>query len=274
MILLIDCPDQTGIISQATGVIAESCLNIIKNDEFVESESNHFFMRTELAGDCDRVALEKELKQVLPKGANIEIAKTENKKVVVFATKDHQHLGDILLRYEYDELSADVLAVISNHNTLQPLVAKFGIPFHYISTKGLTREEHEGKILQALSIYNPEYLILAKYMRILTPDFVSKYPNKIINIHHSFLPAFKGANPYRQAFQRGVKIVGATAHFVNNDLDEGPIIFQDVIRIDHRYAVKDIAKAGKDIEKIVLAKALKLVFENRVFIRGNKTVVF
>jgi len=148
------------------------------------------------------------------------------------------------------------------------------VPFIYISSDNLSREEHEELILQELNKYSFDYIVLAKYMRILTPNFVGKYEGKIINIHHSFLPAFIGANPYKQAYERGVKIIGATAHFVTNDLDEGPIIYQDIIRVNHRFTWRDMQKAGQDVEKIVLARALNLVLEDRVFIYNNKTVVF
>jgi formyltetrahydrofolate deformylase len=179
----------------------------------------------------------------------------------------------LLIRYNFNELDANILAVVSNYNTLQPFVSKFGIPFHYITHEHKTREEHEEAILRTLEIYQPEYLVLAKYMRILSPKFVSHYPNKTVNIHHSFLPAFIGANPYRQAYERGVKIIGATAHFVNNNLDEGPIIAQNVKDVDHRYTATDMAREGKEVEKSVLTQALKLVFNDRVFIYGNRTVI-
>ncbi len=276
-VLQISCQDETGLVYQITKVLFEHGANILKNDEFVDAESKRFFMRTEFSCQdrkLDEPALRNALLSNLPKDAEVKLCPCQNKNIVVLATKEHHCLGDILIRYAYDELNANILAVISNHNTLQPLVAKFGIPFHYISHKNKTREEHEGAVVKALEIYDPEFLVLAKYMRILTPDFVAKYPNRIINIHHSFLPAFIGANPYKQAFDRGVKIIGATAHYVNNDLDEGPIIEQDVIDVNHRFSAKDMAKAGRDVEKIVLAKALKLVFEDRVFINGNKTAIF
>ncbi len=273
-ILLIDCPDQTGLIHQITGVLSRHTLNILKNDEFVDAETRYFFMRTEFEGSIDTNLLRNELLTILPNNVNICLNPRKRKDIVLLVTKEHHCLGDLLLRYAYDELHANILAVISNHNTLQPLVAKFGIPFHYISHEHCSREQHEATISKALAIYNPEYLVLAKYMRILSPEFTRQYPNRIINIHHSFLPAFIGANPYRQAFERGVKIIGATAHFVNADLDEGPIIDQNVIPVNHRYTADDMAKAGKDVEKIVLAKALKNVFQDRVFIYGNKTVIF
>ena len=273
-VLLIHCPDQTGLIHRITGVLSRHALNILKNDEFVDAETRYFFMRTEFEGDIDAAALRTELLAELPKSVNLQLNPRKRKDIVVLATKEHHCLGDLLLRYAYDELDATILAVVSNHKTLQPLVAKFGIPFHYVSHEHRNRSEHEAAIHKALAIYNPEYLVLAKYMRILTPDFIRQYPDRIINIHHSFLPAFIGANPYKQAFERGVKIIGATAHFVNADLDEGPIIDQNVIAVNHRYTAEDMAKAGKDVEKIVLAKALKTVFQDRVFIHGNKTVIF
>jgi formyltetrahydrofolate deformylase len=193
---------------------------------------------------------------------------------VVLATKEHHALGDLLIRNFYQELKAEIVAVVSNHEYLRDLVAKFGIPYHYVAHQGLEREEHEGRVLEIIDGYQPEYLVLAKYMRVLSPNFVDCYRGRIINIHHSFLPAFVGAKPYHQAYERGVKIIGATAHFVSDDLDEGPIIAQDVIPVDHTFSAEEMIGAGRDVEKTVLAKALKLVFEDRVFINGNKTVVF
>ncbi len=273
-ILLIDCSDQTGLIHRITGVLSRHQLNILQNDEFVDADTQQFFMRTEFEGNIDLNALQSELLAELPQGVSLRLNPRKRKDIVVLATKEHHCLGDLLLRYAYDELNANILAVVSNHNILQPLVAKFGIPFHYITHEHCSREEHEANISKALAIYNPEYLVLAKYMRVLTPNFIKQYNNRIINIHHSFLPAFIGANPYRQAFERGVKIIGATAHFVNENLDEGPIIDQNVIPVNHRHSADEMAKAGKDVEKIVLARALKTVFQDRVFICGNKTVIF
>jgi formyltetrahydrofolate deformylase len=273
-VLLIDCPDQIGLVYSITSILYRHALNILKNDEFVDRHANHFFMRTEFSGNIDTTELLNELHTQMPPEANIVLNPRKRKDIVLLVTKEHHCLGDLLLRYAYDELDANILAVISNHNVLQPLVAKFGIPFHYISHEHRTRPEHEDAIHKALAIYQPEFLVLAKYMRVLTPEFVAHYPNKIINIHHSFLPAFIGANPYRQAFDRGVKIIGATAHFVNNNLDEGPIIHQDTIPVTHRLSSDEMARAGKDGEKIVLARALKLVFQDRIFIHKNKTIVF
>ncbi|QKZ11458.1 formyltetrahydrofolate deformylase [Spirosoma sp. KUDC1026] len=271
-ILLMDGPDNKGLIYHVTNVLYRHDLNIIHNDEYV-SPGGRFFMRTEFEGTFNTDALLADLKTQLPEGITLRLNPKKKKNIVVLVTKEHHCLGDLLIRYAFDELDADVLAVISNYNVLQPLVSKFGIPFHYVSHEGKTREQHEEAILRTLAIYEPEYLVLAKYMRVLTPGFVNHFPNRIVNIHHSFLPAFVGANPYRQAYERGVKIIGATAHFVNNDLDEGPIIAQNVKDVNHRHSAADMAAEGKDVEKIVLSQALKLVFNDRVFISGNRAVV-
>ena len=273
-ILTIDTPDESGLIYKITKLISENHLNIIANDEFVDNSDNHFFMRTEVEGNVNKNKLLIDLTAVLPKNSTIKISGQEKKKVVILATKEHHCLGDLLIRNAFNDMSIEILAVISNYDTLKPLTEKFGIPFHYVSHENMTREEHEILIIDAIKKYSPEYLVLAKYMRILSPWFVSNFPNKIINIHHTFLPAFIGANPYKQAFERGVKIIGATSHFVNNNLDEGPIIMQEVIPIDHSFNADSMRQAGRDAEKLALSKALKLVFEDRVFIRKNKTIIF
>src|SRR5690606_32921674 len=162
----------------------------------------------------------------------------------------------------------------SNYQNLEDLTHKFSIPFHFISHEGKSRDQHEEEIVATLETYTPEFLVLAKYMRILSPAFIRNYSNRIVNIHHSFLPAFAGANPYNQAYERGVKIIGATAHFVNDLLDEGPIIAQSVIPVAHSHSAKEMALAGHDVEKIVLARSLKLVLSDRVFVYRNKTIIF
>ena len=271
-ILLMDGPDHKGLIYKVTRILFEHNQNIIRNDEYV-SPSKYFFMRTEFEGETDASELLLILQKELPSQINLRLNPKKKKDIVILVTKEHHCLGELLIRYAFDELDANIQAVVSNYNTLQPLVSKFGIPFHFISHENKSREEHEEAILRTLDIYRPEYLVLAKYMRIITADFVNHYPDRIINIHHSFLPAFIGANPYRQAYERGVKIIGATAHFVNNDLDEGPIIAQDVKPVDHRQTALDMSTLGKDTEKAVLSKALKLVFNDRVFIYNNRTII-
>ncbi len=273
-ILLVDCTDEKGLIYKITGVLYRQGLNIISNNEFVEQESNYFFMRSEFTGKINGDAILDQLKEQLPKKSNVNLLKQRKKKIVIFATKEHHCLGDLLIKNEYSEINAEVLAVVSNHPDLESLVAKFGIPYYYVSHQNKTREEHEAEILKILKKYNPDYLVLAKYMRILTPKFVVTFKNRIINIHHSFLPAFTGVKPYEQAFKRGVKIIGATSHFVSKDLDEGPIIVQEIVHIDHKYTVKDMKLAGREVEITALSKALKLVFEDKVFISNNKTIIF
>ncbi len=273
-ILLVDCSDEKGLIHKITGVLYENGLNIISNSEFVEAESEHFFMRSEFTGEVNEHIIINQLREVLPDNANIDLIKHRKKKIIVFVTKEHHCLGDLLIKNEYKEINAEIIAVISNYPDLESLVNKFKIPFYFFSHQNKTREEHEEEILKILGKFDHDYIVLAKYMRILTPNFVLKFKNRIINIHHSFLPAFIGAKPYFQAFQRGVKIIGATSHFVNEELDEGSIIVQEVIHVDHKYSVKDMQRAGREVEIISLSKALKLVFEDRVFISNNKTIIF
>jgi formyltetrahydrofolate deformylase len=272
--ILIQLDDSKGLVYHISKIFYEYNLNIISNNEFVDREKNKFFMRTVVSGDINTNNLLKELQAKLPKQATINVTPKKNHDIIIFATKESHALGDLLIRHESGELDANIIAVVSNHQSLEPLVTKFKLPYHTISAEGLSKVEHEAEIFELLDQYeNIDYLVLAKYMRILSPDFVSKYKNKIINIHHSFLPAFIGANPYKQAYDRGVKIIGATAHFVTDDLDEGPIIAQDTIHVDHAHSWKDMQALGKNVEKVVLANALKLLFEDRVFLHGNKTVI-
>jgi formyltetrahydrofolate deformylase len=273
-ILRIDCPDETGLVHKITGVLYHNQLNIIRNDEFVDRENGQFFMRTVFSGNTNLDKIMYGLKGILPTTAQIYLTARQVKSVVILVTKEHHCLSDLLIRHAFGELPMNIRAVIGNHQVLQSLTGQFGVPFHYISHEGISRETHEEQLAQVIQTYQPDYLILAKFMRVLTPAFTQLFPNKIINIHHSFLPAFIGANPYRQAYNRGVKIIGATAHFVNDNLDEGPIITQDVIQVNHSQSTAQMSMAGKDVEKLVLAKALKLVLEDRVFIYGNKTIIF
>jgi formyltetrahydrofolate deformylase len=272
--ILIDCPDAKGLVHKVTGVLYHNDLNVIANSEFVQPETQRFFMRTEIEGDMDVERIRGGLLGILPENAGVSIAEKRKKRIVVLVTKEHHAIGELLLRHAFNELNAEIVAVIGNHDLLRGLVERFDIPFFLISHEGMTREVHEVAVLEKISSFQPEFIVLAKYMRILTADFVKHYPNQIVNIHHSFLPAFIGANPYRQAYERGVKIIGATAHFVNNNLDEGPIIVQRVIPIDHTDSWQEMAQMGRDAEKLALAHALKLVFEDRVFVSDNKTVIF
>ena len=273
-ILKVSCNDEKGLILRISEVVFKNGLNYESTSEFVDHENNRFYMRAALDGNVDAKALVNTLEAYLPSGAQIYCTPARKKDIVIMATKENHCLGDLLLRYESGDLGVNILAVIANHDDLADLVAKFNIPFICVSSDGLGREEHEKAVLNELSKFSFDYLVLAKYMRILSPDFVGCYPEQIINIHHSFLPAFIGANPYKQAYERGVKIIGATAHFVTNDLDEGPIITQDVVRVSHEMNWQQMRRAGANVEKIVLSRALDLVFDERVFVYKNKTVIF
>ena len=273
-LLLVECSDRPGLVHGITGVLLRHGCNVISNHEFVDAEARRFFMRTEFTGAIDDAAVEADTRGALPGDAAARICALAPRRVIVLASQEHHCVADLLVRHEFGELNGCLLAVISNHARLGKLVEKFGLPFHLISHDGLSRQQHEGRMLEVLKRYDPEYVVLAKYMRVLTPEFVSEFPRRIINIHHSFLPAFMGAKPYLQAFRRGVKVIGATAHFVTNELDEGPIIVQEVLPVDHTHGPQDMAQAGRDVEKIVLARALKLVFEERVFLCGNRTIIF
>ncbi|WP_299014655.1 formyltetrahydrofolate deformylase [uncultured Photobacterium sp.] len=271
--LLTDCPDAMGLISKITNICYKHQLNIVHNNEFVDHAHNQFFMRTELEGVFNDETFLFDLDRALPTGSHRRLISSTRKRIVIMVTKEAHCLGDILVKAFDGTLDVEIAAVVGNYDLLADLTEKFGIPFHHVSHEGLSREEHEKKMITAIKQYNPDYVVLAKYMRILTPDFVAQLPNQIINIHHSFLPAFIGAKPYQQAFERGVKIIGATAHFVTNDLDEGPIITQNVIHVDHNFSAADMARSGRDVEKSVLSKALGLVLDDRVFVYENRTVI-
>jgi len=274
MVIVIQCVDRTGLVSAITAVLAANKLNIVSLREYVDQTENRFYMRLEVTEQFDAVVLETEFQQVLPAGALIGINPSPNKKIVLMVTKEYHCLTDILVKNYFNSLGATVALVIGNHSTLQDICNRFDIPFFLVSHENKEHATFETEITEIIQHYEPEYIVLAKFMRILSPDFVAKFPMRIINIHHSFLPAFIGANPYRKAFERGVKLIGATAHFVTNDLDEGPIITQQTIPVNHSQVTADMIKAGKEIETSVLAKALRLVFDDRVFVYRNKTVVF
>lgn len=273
--VLIDANDEKGLVHRVSDIFFRYDLNILSNSEFVDKESNKFFMRSVVEGYVNKEELIESIEAILPKNSSVKVIEPKKKNIIIMATKELHALGDILIRHEAGELDANILAVVSNYDTLDSFVSKFHIPYVTISHEGLERAEHETKIIETIQSYEDvDYIVLAKYMRILTPRFVEAFKDKIINIHHSFLPAFVGANPYKQAYDRGVKIIGATAHFVNNNLDEGPIIAQEVIHINHAYGWKDMQKSGRDIEKVVLSRALKLALEDRIFVYANRTVIF
>jgi formyltetrahydrofolate deformylase len=274
MIIIIQCPDQVGLVAAITAVLAKHQLNIISLGEHVDKDENRFYIRLNIEQPADATLLEQELKEVLPNGSLITINPLPQKKIAILVTKEYHCLADILIRNYFGTLGAEVQCVIGNYANLQDICQRFGIPFYLVSHEQKTKPEFEQEILETIRQYQPDYVVLAKFMRILSPEFVANIKMQLINIHHSFLPAFVGASPYRQAYDRGVKLIGATAHFVTNELDEGPIITQQTIHVNHTFSAADMVKAGKEIETSVLAKALQLVFDDRVFVYKNKTVVF
>lgn len=274
MIILLQCTDRVGLVADIARVMADAELNILSMREFVNVDENRFFIRLEIDGITDAEKLKEGLLKILPADTQIRINPLPQKRIAILVTKEYHCLGDILLRNYFQTLNASVQCVIGNHEKLRSITEKFDLPFHYVSHENKEKEDFEAEIKRALERYEFDFLVLAKFMRILSPEFIAKFDMKIINIHHSFLPAFIGASPYRQAHERGVKLIGATAHFVTNDLDDGPIIAQQIIPVNHAHSVKDMVISGKEIEKSVLAKALQLVFEDRVMVYNNKTVVF
>lgn len=272
-ILLTECPDDKGLVAKITNICYKHQLNIIQNNEFVDGETRRFFMRSELQGELNEQAFLADLDANLPQGSNYKLIPQYRKKIVILVTKEAHCLGDILMKAYYGGLNVEIAAVIGNHDTLRDLTERFDIPFHFISHEGISRVEHDAQLAAQIDEYQPDYIVLAKYMRVLNPEFVARYPNRVVNIHHSFLPAFIGAKPYQRAFERGVKIIGATAHFINNELDEGPIIVQNVINVDHTYTAETMMRAGRDVEKTVLSQALELVLADRTFVYKNKTVI-
>lgn len=267
------CPDAKGLIAKITNICYKHELNIVQNNEFVDHRTGRFFMRTELEGIFNDTTLLADLDSALPVGSVRELQPAGRRRVVIMVTKEAHCLGDLLMKSAFGGLDMEIAAVIGNHETLRSLVERFDIPFVLISHEGHTREEHDMLMADEIERYQPDYVVLAKYMRVLTPEFVKRFPNKIINIHHSFLPAFIGARPYHQAYERGVKIIGATAHYVNDNLDEGPIIMQDVIHVDHTFSADDMMRAGRDVEKNALSRALDKVLAQRVFVYGNRTII-
>jgi formyltetrahydrofolate deformylase len=274
MVVVIQCKDGVGLVAAISSVLANAGYNIVSMREHVDREENKFFARIVVDEISDPQNIEMAITKVLPTDAIVKVNPLPEKKIVVLVTKEYHCLSDILTRNHFKTLGASVQCVIGNHPDLKSITERFSIPFHLVSHENKTREEFEAELMKQIDLNKPDYLILAKFMRVLSPEFIGSFKLKIINIHHSFLPAFTGANPYSQALKRGVKIIGATAHFVTNDLDEGPIITQKTISVNHSFILTDLIKAGRENETAALARAMQLVFEDRVFVYNNKTVVF
>lgn len=277
-ILLATCNDKVGITSLITNIIAEYGSNILHLDHFTEYDhaqdtAGKLFLRFEFEKVTQlKEALENTLSQ---NNINFDIFDTSVKtKIALFVSKEDHAFNEVLLRVQRKEIPAEITCVVSNHENNRHFAESFNIPFYYVPSNN-DKAVVEQNILDICAKHEVELIVLAKYMQILTDNFVSHYPNQIINIHHSFLPSFIGANPYKQAWERGVKLVGATSHYVTSDLDEGPIIDQDVTRINHRYNVQDLRKIGRHVESSVLAQAVEYHVQHKVIVNdGNKTIVF
>lgn len=279
-ILLLSSPDQKGIVHAVTDFLLKNDGNVVDIDQHVDLDNKHFFMRVEweLDGFCipdDKISEYFQTLVAKKFDINYTIHFSQTKpRIAIFVSKYSHCLYDILSRYQSGEWNIDIALVISNHDKLKDVVSKYDIPFHHIPMSKATKADQEKKQIELLKSNNVDLVVLARYMQILSDDFVDHFPNMIINIHHSSLPAFIGANPYKAAFDRGVKFMGATGHYVTADLDEGPIIAQDITQITHRDTIADMKRKGRDIEKIVLAKAIWAHINHNVIVQGNKTVVF
>lgn len=278
--LLLHCPDQPGILAEVTDFITVNKGNIIYLDQYVDHVENIFFMRIEWELESFLVPQEKiedyfETLYAQKYGMSFRLYFSDVKpRMTIFVSKMSHCLFDLLARYTAGEWNVEIPLIISNHPDLQHVAERFGIPFHLFPITKETKEEQEKKEMELLAKHKVNFIVLARYMQVISEKMIDAYPNRIINIHHSFLPAFVGAKPYHAAFERGVKIIGATSHYVTTELDAGPIIEQDVVRITHKDTVQDLVNKGKDLEKIVLSRAVQKHIERKVLAYKNKTVIF
>ncbi|MCK4922088.1 MAG: formyltetrahydrofolate deformylase [Bacteroidales bacterium] len=278
-ILTLSCTDKPGLVSRISGFIHSHFGNIISLNEFVDQNSGTFFLRIEwtldhfeLTDDDLKLAFKKEMREI---DASWEIHFSDRRlRIALFVSKYDHCIRDILWRHSMGEFDVDIPIIISNHIDMEKIANRYQIPFYHFPLTKENKKKQEDAEIRILEENQIHTIILARYMQILSAEFVAHYPNRIINIHHSFLPAFIGGNPYRQAFERGVKIIGATSHFVTGELDEGPIIVQETVNISHRDKIDDLIRRGRDLERMVLSKAIKLQAEKRILVSGHKTVVF
>ena len=278
-ILRVRCQDRTGIIAALSDFVFRHGGNILDLDQHSEAESGQFFMR--LAWSLDGFALDRDgLRSALETvsrslGLHIELDFDDRRdRVAILCSKEGHCLYDLLLRRRLGELAGDVVLVVSNHPDLRPAADYFGLPFEVVQVRSGDKQEAEAQQQELLERHGVSLVVMARYMQVLSPGFVGRWAGRVINIHHSFLPAFAGARPYHQAHARGVKLIGATAHYATADLDEGPIIEQDVARVSHRDGVGDLIRLGRDLERQVLARAVRLHLDRRLLVEGNRTVVF
>jgi formyltetrahydrofolate deformylase len=276
-VLLISCRDQPGLVHAVTGFVLAQHGNIVHAEQHIDLESGVFFQRVEFeAGNLDTAALAAAFAPVADRfGMSVQVRRSDERpRVAVLVSTQTHCLTDLLARWRSGELPADIVAVVSNHPDHAQLAEFYGIAYHHLHVGAAPSEDHEDALLHTLAEHRVELVVLARYMQILGQRVLDAYPASIINIHHSFLPAFVGARPYHQAQQRGVKLIGATAHYATAELDEGPIIAQDVAPVSHRDAVADLVRKGRDLETVVLARAVRAHLEHRTLVYGNKTIVF
>jgi len=278
-ILLIDCPDQKGLVATISTFLFQHGANILHADQHQDNDLGLFFMRVEWSledFDMDAAAFREAFLPIAERFAlRWRLAyRTKKPSIAIFVSQHLHCLSDLLYRHRSGELSCDIPLIISNHAEAQPMAEFHGIPFHHIPVRGAEKAVAEAEQCGLLESKAIDLIVLARYMQVLSPEFVARYPGRIINVHHSFLPAFSGARPYHAAFQRGVKIIGATSHYVTDVLDEGPIIEQDVMRVSHRDQVEDLIQKGRDLERMVLSRAVRWHLEHRILCYANKSVVF
>ncbi|OGW58863.1 MAG: formyltetrahydrofolate deformylase [Nitrospirae bacterium RBG_16_64_22] len=278
-ILLIHCPDRKGIVAAVADFICRHNGNILHADQHQDASLGLFFMRVEwdlggfdldladFAAEFEAIAREFRMRWRLERSS-------ARPKAAIFVSRHDHCLADLLYRHRSGELACHVSLVISNHPDASDLAGFYRVPFHHVPVEPGNREAAEEEQLRLLDAHGIDLVVLARYMQVLSPAFVARYPQRIINVHHSFLPAFSGPRPYHRAFERGVKLIGATSHYVTNDLDEGPIIEQDVVRVSHRDQLEDMVQKGRDLEKVVLARAVRWHALHRILVYANKTVVF
>ncbi len=274
--LLIHCRDQKGIIAAVTTFVAGHNGNIVYLDQHVDAPADVFFMRLEFES-ADTTLSRESFRMAVAERFNMSwewYDSDERPRMALFVSKYDHCLYDLLGRHSSGELPADIALIVSNHTDLQPVADRFGIPFRHVPFTKDIREEGEAAHFALMDEFEIDFIVLARYMQIITPGLITRFRNRIINIHHSFLPAFPGAKPYHSAFRRGVKIIGATSHYVTEELDEGPIIEQDITRVTHSHSIDDFISKGRDLERIVLARAVKLHAERRTIVYDNRTVVF
>ncbi len=278
-ILLVSCPDAKGEVATIADFVYRHGGNILHADEHADEESGLFLMRVEFDPKDFDFGLDEFGKHFSPIAEAFNMRwrlaqSSQRPRMIVFVSKYDHCLVDLLYRQRSGELACDIPLIISNHPDNKAVADFYNIPYEVVSVSKENRSEAEARIHGMIDKHQPDFMVLARYMQILSNDFVNRYPQRIINIHHSFLPAFVGARPYHQAFERGVKLIGATSHYVTEVLDDGPIIEQDVVRVSHRDTVEDLIRKGRDLEKVVLSRAVRSHVENRVLVYGNKTVVF